>query len=58
MVIHAIYGVAVLFYTFYALYQRNQIYIFLGQLVSSLALMHQSFKYAKENARKYPFINQ
>ncbi|CDW90145.1 UNKNOWN [Stylonychia lemnae] len=56
--IHSIYGMGVLLYTLFALAQRIQLYLYLGQLVASYLMMLNSFKFSKNVTRKYAFINQ
>lgn len=58
MIIHVLYGLQVLFYTFYALYQKRGLLIFLGQIAASFVMMWGSFQFAKgSNVRNYAFTN-
>ena len=57
MIIHIGFAISILLFTFFAVFKKRGVLIFLGHLASTIFMMWKSFNSAAE-VRKYAFINQ
>lgn len=60
-VLHCLFGFNILVFTFYALYQKRGVGIFLCQVLSAMAMMSESLAFTmglrKGSVRSYAFVN-
>ena len=60
-ILHVLFGFNVLIYTFYALYQKRNVALFLCQEVASILMMWESIAFTmnlrKTGVRKFAFVN-
>jgi hypothetical protein len=61
-VLHCAFGLNILIFTFYALYQKRGVGVFLCQELAALAMMWESLAFTlglrKGSVRSYAFVNQ